>query len=182
MKKIKIVTIFLILSSGIFASGEISFRKQREKELKEEQAQEQNIKQESVTKKVKPSSKEKLIRQEILNTAFSQMGVKYIYGANGNGAYDCSSYVQYVYKKSLRIDLPRVSAQQAESGRKVKINQLKAGDLVTFDTLKKGYTSHIGIYIGNNEFIHASSGYKKVVVSKLEGYYAEKFLFGVKII
>ena len=110
------------------------------------------------------------------------MGTPYIYGANGNGAYDCSSYVQFVYKKSINVNLPRVSYQQAESGKKVKVNQLKAGDLVAFDTLNRGRISHIGIYIGDNQFIHASSGYKKVVVSQLEGYYADKFKYGVKIL
>ena len=182
MKKIKIVIIFLLLSLSLFSSGEISFRKQREKVLKEQQEEEKGEVKQLKKEKTVTKNKEKSVRQAILETAFSKMGTPYIYGANGNGAYDCSSYVQFVYKKSINLNLPRVSYQQAESGRKVGVNQLKAGDLVAFDTLGKNRISHIGIYIGNNQFIHASSGYKKVVVSQLEGYYAEKFKYGVKIL
>lgn len=181
MKKIKILFLLLIFSSVIIASGEISFKKQKEKILQEEQERE-NSPVKTIPKRKTASNKEKLMRQAILDTAFSQMGIKYIYGANGNGAYDCSSFVQYVYKKSLSINLPRVSNDQANTGQKVSMKQLKAGDLVAFDTLNKGRISHIGIYIGNNEFIHASSGYKKVVISELKGYYSQKFEYGVKIL
>ena len=182
MKNFKLFLFFIVLSFNLFENGEISFRNQREKVLKEQQEQTQNTKQEKISTKKKPTNRETLIRQAILETAFSKIDTPYIYGSNGNGAYDCSSYVQFVYKKSINVNLPRVSYQQAESGKKVSVNQLKAGDLVAFDTLGKNRISHIGIYIGNNQFIHASSGYKKVVVSQLEGYYAEKFKYGVKII
>ena len=182
MKNFKLFLFFIVLSFNLFANGEISFRKQREKVLKEQQEQTQNTKQEKIPTKIKPANREKLIRPAILETAFSKIDTPYIYGSNGNGAYDCSSYVQFVYKKSINVNLPRVSYQQAESGKKVSVNQLKAGDLVAFDTLGKNRISHIGIYIGNNQFIHASSGYKKVVVSQLEGYYAQKFKYGVKIL
>ena len=182
MKKIKIVIVFLLLSLSLFSNGEISFRKQREKVLKEQQEEDQREIKQVKKEKLTTTNKEKSIRQAVLETAFSKMGTPYIYGANGNGAYDCSSYVQFVYKKSINLNLPRVSYQQAESGKKVKVSQLKAGDLVAFDTLNKGRISHIGIYIGDNQFIHASSGYKKVVVSQLEGYYAQKFKYGVKIL
>ena len=182
MKKIKIIIIFLLLSLSLFSSGQISFIKQREKVLKEQQEEDQREIKQVKKEKLTITNKEKSIRQAVLETAFSKMGTPYIYGANGNGAYDCSSYVQFVYKKSINVNLPRVSYQQAEVGKKVSVNQLKAGDLVAFDTLGKNRISHIGIYIGNNQFIHASSGYKKVVVSQLEGYYAQKFKYGVKIL
>lgn len=182
MKKISLFIIFTILSMSLSASGEISFAKQKDKVLREQQEQPEERQTENISRKKTTTSKERAVRRAVLDTAFSKMGTPYIYGANGNGAYDCSSYVQYVYKKSLNVNLPRVSYQQAEAGRKVSIKQLKAGDLVVFDTLNKGRISHIGIYLGNNQFIHASSGYKKVVISELEGYYAQKFRYGVKII
>ena len=80
------------------------------------------------------------------------------------------------------MDLPRVSYQQAQAGKKATVRQLKAGDLVVFDTLGKNRISHVGIYIGDNQFVHASSGSKKVIISELEGYYAQKFEYGVKIL
>ena len=187
MKKICIF-ILIIFSVNSFSYGEISFKKQREKEVKEaEERKTQTLESNSadekvVTKNTAKTGKERYYRKAILDTAFTQMGVPYIYGANGGGAYDCSSFVQYVYKKSLNITLPRVSYEQASFGQKASIKQLRAGDLVAFDSLNKGRISHIGIYIGNNQFIHASSGYKKVVVSELDGYYAKKFKCGVKIL
>lgn len=182
MKKIKLIAIFLILSLNLFASGEISFAKQKERVLREQQERQTDKKTEDISRKKTGTNEERTVRRAVLDTAFSKMGTPYIYGASGNGAYDCSSYVQYVYKKSLNINLPRVSYQQAEAGQKVSKKQLKAGDLVVFDTLNKGRISHVGIFLGNNQFIHASSGYKKVVISELEGYYAEKFKYGVKIL
>ena len=178
----KLITfLIVVLSFSSFSRGQISFSKQREFEIKKQEESEQIPKQIKSEPKVK--NNERFIRKSILDTAFTKINTPYVYGADGkNGAYDCSSYVQYVYKKALNINLPRVSYQQAAVGKKVPINQLKAGDLVTFNTLGKNQVSHIGIYIGNGEFIHASSGSKKVVVSELKGYYAEKFLFGVKII
>lgn len=113
--------IFIIFSMSLSASGEISFRKQKERVLREQQEQQADNKKTEDTSRKKTgtsavTNKERSVRRAVLDTAFSQMGVKYIYGANGNGAYDCSSYVQYVYKKSLNINLPRVSYQQAEAG------------------------------------------------------------------
>lgn len=183
IKLVKLIFLLIIISGNSFANGEISFRKQKEKVLREQQEQRENEKEATKTAVKKTTvSRERNIRQAILDTAYTQMGVPYVYGANGNGAYDCSSYVQFVYKKALNVNLPRVSYQQAEAGKKVPVSQLKAGDLVVFDTLGKNRISHVGIYIGNNQFVHASSGYKKVVISQLEGFYAEKFRFGVKII
>ena len=183
MKRIKILFFILIFSSTLFAKGEISFKRQKEKVLQEQQeeAQKVNTTAKTTTRKT-TSNKEKAMRRAILDVAFSKLGTPYIYGANGNGAFDCSSYVQYVYKKSLNMDLPRVSYQQAQAGKKATVRQLKAGDLVVFDTLGKNRISHIGIYIGDNQFVHASSGSKKVIISELEGYYAQKFEYGVKIL
>ena len=187
MKKI-CVFILVLFSVNTFSYGEISFKRQREKEVKEAEERKNQVLESSsadekaVSKNTTKINKERYYRKAVLDTAFTQMGVPYIYGANGGGAYDCSSFVQYVYKKSLNITLPRVSYEQASFGQKASIKQLRAGDLVAFDTLNKGRISHIGIYIGNNQFIHASSGYKKVVVSELDGYYAKKFKYGVKIL
>ena len=135
MKNFKLFLFFTVLSFNLFANGEISFRKQREKVLKEQQEEDQREIKQVKKEKLTITNKEKSIRQAVLETAFSKMGTPYIYGANGNGAYDCSSYVQFVYKKSINLNLPRVSYQQAESGKKVKVSQMKAGDLVAFDKL-----------------------------------------------
>lgn len=110
--------------------------------------------------------------------AKSKLGKKYVWGASGNGnTYDCSSFTQHVYKK-LGINIPRTSRVQSKYGKYVKRDELKKGDLIFFDTSKKrkGYVNHVGIYLGNNKFIHASSAKKKVVVSKLEkNFYSARY-------
>jgi len=86
------------------------------------------------------------------------LGVPYQYGAPSGVTYafDCSSYTQYVFKK-IGISLPRTAAEQATKGYWVSKGNLKKGDLVFFNTSSTGKISHVGIYAGNNQMLHASS-------------------------
>jgi len=115
---------------------------------------------------------------KIISLAKQKLGHKYVWGAVGQKeTFDCSGLTQYVYKKN-GINLPRTSLKQSKYGKYVSRNQLKPGDLVFFDTSKehKGYVNHVGIYIGNGEFLHASSAKKKVVISKLDKtFYGKRF-------
>ncbi|AVL43644.1 NlpC/P60 family protein [Streptobacillus moniliformis] len=117
----------------------------------------------------------------ILKKAKELMGKKYLWGAKVGdyNNFDCSSFVKALYKE-VGIDLPRVSKNQSKIGEKISLNELEIGDLIFFHTLGD-YVSHVGIYIGNNEFIHASSKAKKTIVSKLSGYYREKAVFGTRL-
>ncbi|TNF44660.1 MAG: peptidoglycan endopeptidase, partial [Epsilonproteobacteria bacterium] len=115
--------------------------------------------------------------QRITSLAKTKLGKKYVWGASGNkNTYDCSSFVKYVYKKN-GIELPRTSIMQSKVGKYVKRDELQKGDLIFFDTSKqrKGYVNHVGIYLGDNKFIHASSAKKKVVVSNLSKFYAQRY-------
>ena len=108
--------------------------------------------------------------QRIISVAKEKLGKRYVWGASGNkNTYDCSSFVKYVYRKN-GIDLPRTSIMQSKVGKFVKRDELRKGDLIFFDTSKRrrGYVNHVGIYIGNNKFIHASSAKKKVVITSLD--------------
>lgn len=113
--------------------------------------------------------------------AKTQIGKPYVYGATGSSSFDCSSFVQYVFKKTLGITIPRVSAEQSVFKPKLH-NNIKKGDLLFFETLEKGRISHVGMYIGNRQFIHASSKSKKVTVSDFSGFYQEKFRWAVSVI
>ncbi len=109
--------------------------------------------------------------------AKKKLGKKYVWGASGRGnTYDCSSFCQYVYRKN-GISIPRTSIMQSKHGKYVKRKDLKKGDLIFFDTSKKrkGYVNHVGIYLGDNKFIHASSARKKVVVSNLSKFYGQRY-------
>lgn len=108
--------------------------------------------------------------QRIISLAKEKLGKRYVWGASGNkNTYDCSSFVKYVYKKN-GIELPRTSIMQSKVGKYVKRDELQKGDLIFFDTSKrrKGYVNHVGIYLGDNKFIHASSAKKKVVITSLD--------------
>ena len=119
----------------------------------------------------------------LLREAQKHLGKKYVWGANGPKTFDCSGFTCYVCNKN-GICLPRTSAQQAEIGKKISREELNTGDLIFFDTSKerKGIVNHVGIYIGNNKFIHASSGANKVVISSLnQSFYKQRFLWGQRV-
>ena len=107
-------------------------------------------------------------------TAHKYIGVPYkLGGKNPKEGFDCSSLVQYSYARN-GVKLPRSSAQQAKVGRKVKKSQLQPGDLVFFSTGRRGRVSHVGIYVGNDKFIHAPGRGKKVTKASLSSKYFTK--------
>lgn len=117
--------------------------------------------------------------QKIVEYAKKFVGVKYVYGGSSPKGFDCSGFTLYVYD-NFGIGLERVAANQAKQGTLVKKADLKAGDLVFFDTDGgHNYICHVGIYIGDGNFIHASSGRSahKVVISNLSsGFYSDAFM------
>lgn len=110
-----------------------------------------------------------------IEMAKAQLGKPYVWGATGPNKFDCSGLTQYIYKHAYGKDIPRVSYEQAKVGQAVDIKDLQPGDLVFFDTLNKGRVSHVGIYIGNNEFIHASNRRDGVKKSTLTGVFIDKY-------
>ena len=124
-------------------------------------------------------------KDEILETAKEYLGIPYIWAANGPSAFDCSGFTKYVFKKN-GITIPRYSGYQANVGVKILFDELEKGDLVFFDTTKGFHqkVNHVGIYIGNNQFIHASSAQKKVVISSFseKKFYRNRFLHGRRLI
>jgi cell wall-associated NlpC family hydrolase len=122
---------------------------------------------------------------EIIETAKSFIGTKYVWAANGPDCFDCSGFTKYVFKEN-GITLPRYSGHQAKVGIRVSFDELKKGDLVFFDTERKfrGKVNHVGIYIGDNKFIHASSAKKKVIITSFnkKPFYRRRFLRGERVI
>ena len=113
--------------------------------------------------------------------AKSLLGTDYKYGANGPYQYDCSSFTKYVFAQQ-GIKLPRVSRDQAQKGQYIQAKQLQKGDLVFFDSKKSTRISHVGIYLGKGDFIHASSSQDKVTISNLSSnYYSKHFKWGRRV-
>jgi cell wall-associated NlpC family hydrolase len=115
--------------------------------------------------------------QKVVQYAKDNLGKKYVWGATGPNSFDCSGLVQYVYKK-VGINLNRVSRDQATQGVAVSKSNLQPGDLVFFNGINSSagstYISHVGIYIGNGEFIHASNPTRGVVKDSLNSDYYKK--------
>jgi len=119
----------------------------------------------------------------LLKEAKEHLGKTYVWGAIGPSVFDCSGFTSYVCKKN-GISIPRTSIRQGEVGKKVDRTELKAGDLIFFDTSKnkKGYINHVGFYLGDNKFIHASSASHSVVISSLnQSFYKARFKWGRRV-
>ena len=115
-------------------------------------------------------------RKRIVRTAKRYIGVKYKYGGTTPSGFDCSGYVMYIYRKS-GIDLPRAINKQFYSGRRVSLRRARPGDLVFFNTSGKRI-SHVGLYVGNNRFIHAPRTGKRVSYSNIKNSYWKKRYIG----
>lgn len=107
------------------------------------------------------------LREELVKTARSFLGVPYRWGGTDcDNGFDCSGLTMVCYRLN-GLDLPRVSRNQYQDGRWVPKHQLRRGDLVFFATNGGNRVSHVGMYIGNNRFIHAPSTGKTVRIEKL---------------
>jgi cell wall-associated NlpC family hydrolase len=112
---------------------------------------------------------------ELLALSRRHLGVRYRWGGNTPGGFDCSGFIVYVFG-SMGVALPRTTFNMYHAGVPVPREDLQAGDLVFFQTLRPG-PSHAGIYIGDGRFIHASSGAGRVLITAMDhGYYAPRYL------
>ena len=122
------------------------------------------------------SSDWKTKTQEVIINALSLTGIKYKYGGNSpETGFDCSGFVRYVFRNAANLTLPPTARAISQIGKTVKKDELKPGDLVFFNTLKSAF-SHVGIYIGDNKFVHAPrSGASVRVENMQQGYWASHF-------
>lgn len=110
----------------------------------------------NTSSKVSDSKSVSATGNKVVDFAQTLIGTRYSWGGTTTAGFDCSGFTQYVYKNVLGVNIPRVSRAQATTGKAVSMNNLQAGDLLYFDTTGSGSTSHVGIYMGNGKFIHAS--------------------------
>ena len=121
----------------------------------------------------------------VLNFANKLLGKPYVWGAEGPSSFDCSGFTYYVYKNAAGITLPRVSADQSKYGTTVSKSNLRAGDLVFFDTsgANNGAVSHVGIYIGGGQMIHCSSSKGQVIKTSMEtNYWVNAFVRAKRVL
>lgn len=115
--------------------------------------------------------------QDLLLYALSLNGTAYKYGGrSADSGFDCSGFVAHVFRQAAGLVLPHNALAISQNGEQITKTELKPGDLVFFNTLRRAF-SHVGIYLGDNRFIHASSSSSgDVMVSDLtEKYWSKRF-------
>ncbi|MEK7225793.1 MAG: NlpC/P60 family protein [Bacteroidota bacterium] len=118
---------------------------------------------------------EYLPSKQLLDAVDEWYGVRYRTGGNTKTGVDCSGFTVAVYAAVYGIALPRVSREQHRISRKISITELQEGDLVFYRTRGSG-VSHVGVYLGNNRFIHASVSRGVMVNSLFDSYYVQRFV------
>lgn len=144
-------------------------------EINEQQAEiqeQEQDKEEKQAEQVAPADATKA--DKLISIAKSKLGSPYVYGSTGPSSFDCSGYTSYVFRQ-IGISLPRVASSQAYGAKKVAKSNLQKGDLVFFNTF--GGISHVGIYMENGNFIHASSYGRGVTISNInDSYYGPRYV------
>ena len=118
-------------------------------------------------------------RDKVTNEVVKYIGVPYLLGGDNPSAFDCSGLVQWTIKKTHNILIPRTTKLQYNKWSTFFIYDLfkiKPGDIVYFKTYSSNPVSHVGIYVGDNSFIHAPNQNENVMISKIQGYWKNTFV------
>ncbi|KXB28911.1 glycoside hydrolase [Dechloromonas denitrificans] len=118
--------------------------------------------------------------QDVILQGLKLVGVRYRLGGNDeDSGLDCSGFVRLVFKDSIGASLPRTAHEMSEVGQRIDTSQLKPGDLVFFNTMRRTF-SHVGIYLGDNHFLHAPRTGAEVRVESMESSYWVKRYNGAR--
>lgn len=114
-------------------------------------------------------------RERILFEVIKFLDTPYKYGGNTDNGIDCSAFTKQVLESSVSVDLPRSAREQYSVGDKISKEDLKFGDLVFFNTRRRNNPGHVGIYLGDNQFVHASRTLGVTISSIEEKYYKTRY-------
>lgn len=115
-------------------------------------------------------------REEILLQTIKFLETPYKYGGNTEKGIDCSGFTGQVFEKATNIKLPRSAREQFQVGEKIDKEDLAFGDLVFFNTRRRSNPGHVGIYIGDDQFIHSSTSLGVTISSLQETYYKKRYV------
>ena len=122
-----------------------------------------------------------LLKRALLNRYISWKGTRYHFGGTTRHGVDCSALMQHLFAESVSVSLPRTTLQQLKKGTAVRKTALQPGDLVFFSTYTAG-VSHSGIYLGNGQFISATSSSGVAVTRIDDGYWGARYVGARRVI
>lgn len=116
------------------------------------------------------------VRNKMVQIAKSTIGVPYRWGGNNpREGFDCSGLMKFVHKQATGMSIPRTAAKQRDTSRTISYKELQPGDMLFFKTGSR--TNHVGVYVGNRQFVHAPSGGKRVKISSMDSdYWYKRFV------
>jgi cell wall-associated NlpC family hydrolase len=118
--------------------------------------------------------------QKLISDALGLVGLRYRRGGtDAETGFDCSGFVGYLFRERLGLDLPRTSRDISRTGEPVEKSELEPGDLVFFNTMRRAF-SHVGIYLGNNQFVHSPRSGRAVRVEDMSDRYWTKRYNGAR--
>ncbi|EQA5670696.1 NlpC/P60 family protein [Cronobacter malonaticus] len=123
---------------------------------------------------------ETLLKSALLNRYISWKGTRYHFGGTTHRGVDCSALMQHLFAESASVSLPRTTSQQLKKGKAVRKTALQPGDLVFFSTGPR--QRHVGVYIGDNQFIHASKEKGVTISSLTNDYWRARYLAARRVV
>ncbi|MCC7487493.1 MAG: C40 family peptidase [Burkholderiales bacterium] len=114
--------------------------------------------------------------EKLVSDALALVGIRYRRGGeSAESGFDCSGFVGYVFRETMGLVLPRTSREISRTGEAVERNELEPGDLVFFNTMRQAF-SHVGIYLGNDQFVHAPRSGRAIRVEDMSSrYWARRY-------
>lgn len=134
----------------------------------------------TLMKKEMPPNRASNTVRRIIKAGYSVLGAPYVFGGTSPYGFDCSGFIQYAFR-AAGVSMPRTADAQFECGRPVSLSNLRTGDLVFFTTYDVG-ASHVGIYLGNGQFLHAGSSTGVTVSNAFTGYWGARYYGARRII
>ncbi len=116
----------------------------------------------------------------VVQAAYAFRGTRYVMGGTSRSGFDCSGFVRYILSATDGVALPRTATEQFEHGTPVSEANAQPGDLVFFKNTYKRGISHVGIYVGGGQFVHAANAHKGVRADSLSSSYYQAHFAGIR--
>lgn len=132
-----------------------------------------------MNKEMPPNRSNSVVRN-VMRAAYSVIGTPYVFGGTSPYGFDCSGFTQYAFARA-GVYLPRSADSQFYYGRRISMDQIRPGDLIFYTTYEPG-ASHVGIYVGNGNFIHAGSSTGVTIAAAFTGYWGARYYGACRVL